>query len=134
VYKQQNAAERYDSDSARVVGLTPIAFATALTPLVKDEAVAGNVLIGPVGPEAVLLTEAAGRAHVTTIAGSDNPTAQAVLFATADHPLVGEDVYAVSAYLGRSRAHVASLQAQDWMRLVLAAAIVVGVIWKSLAP
>ncbi len=134
VYKQQNAADRYDGDAARVVGLTPMAFATALTPLIKDEAVAGNVLIGPVGPEAILLTEAASRARVTTIAGSDNPAAQAVLFAAADHPVVGEDVYAVSAYLGRSRAHVASLRAQDGMRFVLALVIIVGVIWNSLAP
>lgn len=132
VYRQQNAADRYDSDSARVVGLTPTAFATALMPLMKDEAVGGNVLIGPVGTEAILLTEAASRAHVTTIAGSDNPAAQAVLFATADHPVVGEDVYAVAAYLGRNRAHVASLRAQDWMRAILAGAILIGAVLKSL--
>lgn len=131
VYRRQNAEERYDANSAQVVGLTSMAFGAAQTTLPKDEAIAGTVLIGPVGPEVVLMAEAGQRANVTTLAGTDNPQAQALLFATADHPLVGEDVFAGGALIGRAPAHVASLQAQDIMRFLVGGAVVVGALWGA---
>ncbi len=132
VYNRQNASEQYDPLSAQVAGLTPLGFGAALPGVLSDEVVAGTVLIGSVGQEAVLLAEAGRRAHVTTVAGSDLPAAQAVLFATADQPLVGEDLFAGNAYINRRPAHVASLRAQDWMRLIIGAVIVLGVVLKTL--
>lgn len=132
VYTRQNALARYDHYSSQVAGLTPISFGAAQTTLQKDEAVAGTLLIGSVGAEAVLLAEAGQRQGVTTLAGSDNPATQAVLFATTDHPLIGEDLFAGGAYIGNAPAHVGSLHAQDVMRLLIGGAIVVGVIVRTL--
>ena len=134
VYARQNAQDRYDPTSARVAGLSPISFGAATGAMVKDEAFAGTVLVGSVGPEVVLLTEASQRAGVTTLAGSDDPAAQAVLFASAESPLIGEDLFAGGAYIGRLSAHVASLQAQDVMRILIGLAIIGGVIVKTFMP
>jgi hypothetical protein len=132
VYARQNALARYDPASAQVAGLTPASFGAAQTTLQTDEAVAGTVLIGSIGAEAVLLTESAQRNGITTLAGSDSPSTQAMLYALADHPLIGEDLFAGGAYVGRSPAHQASLRAQDWLRLLLGAAIVGAVALKTL--
>ena len=132
VYARQNALARYDPESAQVSGLTPISFGAAQTSLPGDEAAAGAVLIGAVGPEAVLLAEAGRRAGVTTLAGTDNLTTQAMLFATTDHPLVGEDVFAGAAYIGGQPQHLASLTAQDLARVVMSVLILVGVVVWSL--
>lgn len=127
VYKRKNALARYDPNSAQVAGTDPNAFAAALTGLTKDEAVAGTILIGAVGPESILLTEAGRRANVTTLAGADDPAAQAVMFAGANNPLIGEDVFAGGAYIANGLpAHIASLRTQDIMRLVIGASILVG--------
>jgi hypothetical protein len=134
VYAGQNAADRYAGDVARVVALSPASFGAATTTLMSDEAVNGNVLIGPVGAEGALLAEAGRRAGATTLAGTDNVAAQAALFPAADHSLLGEDVYATGAYLGRENAHVASLQAQDVIRWVLVIAILVGAVIATVAP
>ncbi len=131
VYARQNALSRYDPYSSQVAGLTPISFGAAQTTLQKDESVAGTILIGSVDSEAVLLAEAGHRQGVTTLAGSDNPATQAMLFATADHPLVGEDLFAGGAYIAGAPAHVGSLQAQDIIRLVIGGVIVVGVIFRT---
>ena len=131
VYSRQNASERYDPTSARVAGLTPVSFGAAVTTMVKDDALAGTVLVGSVGSEAVLLAEAGSRANITTLAGSLDPAAQALLFAAADYPLIGEDLFAGGAYIGRHPGHVASLRAQDVMRLLVGAAIVVGALLKT---
>ncbi len=132
VYNRQNASEQYDPLSAQVAGITPLGFGTALTGLLKDEAVAGTVLIGSVGQEAVLLAEAGQRAKVTTVAGSDLPAAQAMLYATADQPLLGEDLFAGNAYINRRPGHLASLRAQDWMRVGICIVIIIGALLKTL--
>ena len=44
--------------------------------------------------EAALIADANSRAGLTTIAGVDRVAAQAALFAVADHPVLGEDVFA----------------------------------------
>jgi hypothetical protein len=132
VYARQNALARYDPESAQVVGLTPASFGAAQTMLPRDAAVAGALLLGSIGTEAVLLTEAGQRAGVTTLAGTDNLTGQAVLYATADHPVIGEDLFAGGAYVGQAPAHQASLLAQDVLRLLIGAAILAGVVARTL--
>jgi hypothetical protein len=134
VYARQNALARFDPESAQVVGLTPASFGAAQTMLPRDEAVAGALLLGSIGTEAVLMTEAGQRAGVTTLAGTDSLTGQAVLYATADHPVVGEDLFAGGAYVGRAPAHLASLTAQDIIRLIIAGIIVAGVAVRTLGP
>lgn len=133
VYKRQNAPERFDPNAARVVGTEPLAFGAGLTSLVNDETVAGTILIGSVGPEAVLLTEAGQRAKVTALAGSDDPATQALLFTSAQYPLVGEELFAGGAYIAGGRpAHRASLQTQDTVRLLIGLVILAGVLAKTL--
>ncbi len=132
VYKQQNIPDRYDPDSARVIGLSPISFGAAATALIKDESVAGNLIVGQIGQEAVLLAEAGQRAGTTTIASSPDPAAQAVLFAAADHPLIGEDLFAAGAYIGRKPAHLASLITQDVLRLIIVVGILMAALGKTL--
>jgi hypothetical protein len=68
---------------------------------------------------------------VTTLAGTDNPTTQAMLFATADNPLIGEDVFAGAAYIGGQPRHVASLTAQDLARIAIVVLVIVGVVFQS---
>ncbi len=133
VYKRQNALNRYDPSAVRVAGTDPTAFGAAITSLMKDETVAGTIVVGSIGPEAVLLTEAGHRAKVTTLAGSDDPTAQALLFTTANHPLIGEDLYAGGAYIANGLpAHIASLRTQDLARIVLGLLILGGALAKTL--
>jgi hypothetical protein len=131
VYARQNALARYDPESAKVAGLTPISFGAAQTSLPADQAVAGAILVGSVGSEAVLLAEAGQRTGVTTLAGADSLPSQAMLFATADHTLIGEDMFAGGAYIGQQPEHMGSLSAQDVMRLSIAAIILVAVFFKT---
>jgi hypothetical protein len=132
VYARQNALSRHDLYLSQVAGLTPISYGAAQTTLQKDAAVAGALLIGSVGPEAVLLVEAAQRQGASTVAGSDSPATQAMLFATADHPLIGEDLFAGTAYVSGTPAHVGSLRAQDVVRLVIGGVVIVAVIVRTL--
>ncbi|GAB4406895.1 MAG: hypothetical protein OHK0052_27970 [Anaerolineales bacterium] len=129
-YREIGEESQYDSLSARVSGLTPFSYTAGMMSIVKDEQVSVNIALGSFGPEIGLLTEAAERRGAITLAGTDNITGQAVLYATTQEALLGEEVYAGGAYLQTSSAHLASLRAQDVMRWVLTIAILAGALAK----
>jgi hypothetical protein len=131
-YRSLAAEQRYDPTNARLTGLTPMAYAAGAMPTIHDEHITANILAGHYGTEIALLTEAGERSQSLTIAGTDNISAQAVLYATADEPLLGEELYAAGAYLGADTAHSASLYTQDILRWLLIVAIMVGAILKLL--
>ena len=82
--------------------------------------------MGNFGVEAALLTDAAERQSTFMLAGSDNLTAQAVIYASAQEPLIGEEVFAAGAYVESNHMHTASLTVQDILRWLVIAAILIG--------
>lgn len=116
----------FDPTAGRLTGLTPFSYAAGTIPIIRDEKVSANVIMGNFGVEAGLLTDAADRENSFMLAGSDNLTAQAVLYASAQEPLIGEEVYAGGAYVEPGGLHTASLSVQDVLRWVIIAAILVG--------
>lgn len=129
-YRSMGAERLYDPSSGRLSGLTPLAFTAGALPIIHDEQISANILAGHFGGEVALLTEAGERSGSLTVAGSDNITAQAVLYAAAQEPLIGEELYAGGAYLGAGPVHSASLRMQDILRWVLTTAIVLGALLR----
>ena len=116
----------FDSTAGRLVGLTPFSFAAGAIPAIRDENVSANVLMGNFGVEVALLTDAVERENTFVLAGSDNLTAQAVIYATAQGALIGEEIYAAGAYIEADPLQAASLTVQDILRWLVIAAILVG--------
>jgi len=131
-YRSLATEQRYDPTNARLTGLTPLAYAAGAMPAIHDEQVSANIFAGHFGAEVALLTEAGERSQILTMAGSDALPAQAVLYATSDEPLLGEELYAAGAYLGTDAVHFASLRMQDILRWALVVIIVIGAILKLL--
>lgn len=130
---RRNAREmriEFDPLSGRLVGLTPFSFAAGALSVVHDEDVGANVLVGNFGSEVALINEAGERSGSLTLAGTDDVAGQAVLYATAQEALIGEETFAGGAYLGAGPVHLASLQVQDIVRWVLILAILAGALLK----
>lgn len=123
-YRSLGTIENYSPTYGRVAGLTPFSYAAGTFPVIREEHVSANLLLGTFGHEVALISTAAGRRPIVTLGGSDSLPAQAVLFATADEQLIGEEVYAAGAYLGAGPMHIASLRAQDVIRWILAVFII----------
>jgi len=131
-YRLANAAELYDPDRGRLGGATPISYIAGALPLTSTEHVATHLLVGSFGPEVALITEAAERRGALSLAVTDSLPAQAALYATAGESLIGEELFAVSAYLRAGAAHTASLRVQDIFRLVVIGAMILGALLKLL--
>jgi Domain of unknown function (DUF6754) len=115
-YKAAGAEEIYDPNTGRLTGLTPFSFAAGAIPMIRDENVSANILIGHFGAEVALLTDAAERTNSPAVAAAIDPSAQALIYASVDEPLVGEELFAAGAYSDAGSAHQASLLVQDILR------------------
>lgn len=131
-YRAAGAEDQYRFTTGRLTGLTPFAFAAGTLPVMRDENVSANVVIGDLGSEAALIAEAADSENADLIAASDNLSAQAVLYASSQEPLIGEELFAAGAYLGAGASHDASLQVQDMLRWLVILAILGGAVLKFL--
>ncbi len=118
-YEAANAEDLYFPTTGRLTGPTPFSYAAGVIPVVRDEHVSANVLMGDFGPEVALIADAAERASVPTLGGTDDLAAQSILYAAAQEPLIGEELFAAGAYLGAGPSHAASLTAQDILRWLL---------------
>jgi hypothetical protein len=129
-YRAMGAQDQYRFSTGRLTGLTPFSYASGALAPIHDENVSANVVIGTLGAEAALLAEAADRENTSLVAASDDLSAQSVLFAATQEPLIGEELFAAGAYVGAGGSHEASLQVQDILRWLIILAIVLGSLLK----
>ncbi len=86
----------------------------------------------PSAPKVRWWPTSASGGNAFVVGGSDDVHAQALLYATADHPLIGEEVFAGGAYLNAGVFHGASLRAQDVVRVLVILAILIGTLLRTL--
>ena len=125
-YRAAGAEDQYRFSTGRLTGLTPFSYAAGALPTIHDENVSTNLILGDLGAEAALLAEASDRQNANLIAASDNLSAQAVFYAAAQDPLIGEELFAAGAYVGAGASHDASLNVQDILRWLIILAILIG--------
>lgn len=127
------SAKRYQrSSQGELVGLTPYSYAVGTLTTIRDDQVSANILAGWFGSEVTWLTIAGERQGSPTIAGSAHLPSQAIMYATANQPLIGEELFAAGAYLGDNPVHKACVSTQDVFRWLLVVAIILGIVLKYL--
>jgi hypothetical protein len=131
-YRERGLTANYDATQVQFMAPDPLAYAVGAQDQIDDEQTAANVMIGHLGDEYLLLGETGAQRDLLQVAGSDVLNAQALTTSTADHVLLGEELFSAGAYLTRRPALIASLQVQDVLRVAAVIAILVGVVVKSL--
>ncbi len=129
-YRTLGVEGQYDPTSGRVVGLTPFSYAAGALNVIHDEQVSANLLNGHFEGEIGLINEAAERKGSLVVAGSESIAGQAVIYATATDPLIGEEALSGGAYLGAGPMHEASLHTQDFMRWLVILLLLAGAVVK----
>ena len=129
-YRAAGAEEQYRFSTGRLTGLAPFSYAAGTMPIARDENVSASVVMGDLGAEAALVAESADREDTSLIAASDNRPAQAIFYASAQDPLIGEELFAGGAYTGAGATHEASLNVQDILRWLIILAMLAGSVLK----
>ncbi|MDE0556637.1 MAG: hypothetical protein OXI24_20690, partial [Candidatus Poribacteria bacterium] len=78
--------------------------------------------------ESLLMAETGNSIGAIQIAGTDSEHQLPFFIAACDYTLIGEELYAATAYLSREPMLLGSLRGQDWGKLLIFALIVLGVV------
>jgi hypothetical protein len=93
---------------------------------------AANIYMGSFYAESLLLAETGARTGAIQIAGTDKVTQLPFFVCACDYTLLGEELFAASAYLGREPIQLATVITQDWAKALAAAAIVGALVLSAL--
>jgi hypothetical protein len=131
-YNRINASEAYSPSAGRMLGPTPFSYIAGLPVLIDTEKVSVHVLAGSFGYEGALAVDFGTRQGAFCLGGTDDVQSQALIYATAEDPLVGEELFAAGAYFNQHPIHRAGLRVQDLMRMIIIGAILAGTILRIL--
>jgi hypothetical protein len=108
------------------------AFTAAVSGKMVREKPAVNFLIGQFFAESLLLAEAGQGCGAIQISGTAEVAQLPFFVCATDYTLIGEELYAASAYLGREPVMLGSIKGQDVFKLMLIVYLIVGVLLASI--
>jgi hypothetical protein len=130
-YLKVGRPDYFQEDMVNYVSYDQFAFTAAIQGLMTRDKPATNFLIGSFYAESLIMAEAGNAAGAIQVAGTAE-LAQLPFFVVAcDYTLIGEELYAASAYLSREPLILGSIKGQDLAKAILIGLIVVGVILAS---
>jgi len=125
-YLDAGRPDAYNDDMVYFVTQSQFAYVAAVNGTMLRELPATNIYMGKFFAESLILAKTGALAGSIQIAGTDE-VAQIPFFVVAcDYTLIGEELYAASAYLGREPVLLGSLKAQDYAKAAIMILAVVG--------
>jgi hypothetical protein len=131
-YIAEGKAEVYNKDIVRYVAGEQFAFTATVNGMMIRERPATNIYMGAFFAESLLLAETGNAAGSIQIAGTAEAAQLPFFIAACDYTLMGEELYAASAYLSREPLLLGGLKGQDWVKILLVIAMIIGVTLVSL--
>ena len=113
--------DAYRAENIRYLTNEQFAFTAGVDGIMLRERPAANFFIGTFYAEALILAEAGSAAGAIQIAGTDAVTQLPFFITACDYTLMGEELYAASAYLSKEPLLVGTIKAQDFGKLVIVA-------------
>ncbi len=127
-YMEAGRPDAYDTDSVFFLTQSQFAYVAGVNGIMMRDKPATNFYLGMFWAESLILAETGALSGAIQIAGTDAVTQLPFFITTCDYTLIGEELYAASAYLGREPKQLGSIKGQDSCKAVMMGFIVLGVI------
>ena len=125
-YYQAGHPDDYNPGSVRFISPEQFAFTAGTNGIIHREKPATNLYLGRFFAESLILAETGYVNKSIQIAGTAEATQLPFFVAACDYTLIGEELYAVSAYLSRDPRLVSSLKASDYIKIYVVVMLVLG--------
>lgn len=132
-YHSEGNPELYDPEDVRFFSGDQSVFAAATCGMIERERAAANFMFGSYGFESLLLAETGQRCGCIQVAATVDMFQVPFFICTCDYVMIGEELYAASAYLSRNPTYLGSLVAQDMGKALIMLMIIIGVVATGLA-
>ena len=127
-YLDEGRPDAYNEDNIFFITESQFAYAAGVDGMMLREKPAAIFLQGTFYAESLILAETGNSIGAIQIAGTDSEAQLPFFIAACDYTLIGEELYAASAYLSREPMLLGSLRGQDWGKLFIFGSIILGVI------
>jgi hypothetical protein len=133
-YVRSGFADRYKEENIRFVSTSQFGYAAAVEGMISRSKPAAVFMLGTFEAESLILAETGNDVGAIQIAGTDSTIQLAFFIVACDFTLIGEELFAASGYLSGDRAILASVRAQDILKIVIVAFLLVAIVWGLVAP
>ena len=127
-YLDEGRPDAYNEENIFFLTGEQFAYAAGVDGMMLREKPAAVFLQGTFYAESLLMAETGNSIGAIQIAGTDSEHQLPFFIAACDYTLIGEELYAATAYLSKDPMFLGSLRGQDWGKVVIFAAIVIGII------
>jgi hypothetical protein len=112
-YLEAGKPDAFKEDSNFFITTDQFSYTAAVDGIMLRKKPAANFFMGSYFAESLLLTETGASTGAIQIAGTDSDHQLPFFVTTCDYTLIGEELYAASAYLSREPVQVGTLRGQD---------------------
>ena len=120
--------DTYRQENVSFICEEQFAYAAAVDGMIVRERPATIFYMGAFMAESLILAEVGNSTGAVQVAGTASITQLPFFITACDYTLMGEELYAASAYLSKEPMLLGSLKGQDWGKLLVIAAILVGAV------
>jgi len=131
-YLEAGRPDAYESDNIFYLTDDQFGYAAGVDGIMVRRRPAAIFLLGTFYAESLILAETGRSVGAIQIAGTAMPSQLPFFIAACDYTLIGEELFAASAYLSREPKLLGSLKGQDVAKLFFIAVIIVGVLAYTL--
>lgn len=131
-YAKVGRADAYNEDDVYYLTRSQFAYVAGVNGIMVRQRPATILYMGMFYAESLVLAETGASVGAIQIAGTDAVTQLPFFITSCDYTLIGEELYAASAYLSREPVLLGGLKGQDMAKFVIGLAILVGSITATL--
>ncbi len=132
-YARAGYADRYKPDNISYVSSSQFGYAAAVDGMITRLKPASIFLLGTFEAESLILAETGNSVGAIQIAGTDSTIQLSFFIVACDYTLIGEELFAASGYLSGDQSILASVRAQDMLKVLIIVILLAGVIWLTVA-
>jgi hypothetical protein len=127
-YTQSGRPDAFRSDDIFFLTSDQFGYVAGVDGIIIREKPATNFLLGSFFAESLILAETGFANGAIQISGTAQAAQLPFFVAACDYTLIGEELFAASAYLSRDPQQLGSLKGQDLGKVVIIAIIIIGVV------
>ncbi|MGE0645060.1 MAG: DUF6754 domain-containing protein [Nitrospira sp.] len=127
-YLESGKPDLFKEDTNFFITSDQFSYTAAVDGIMLRKKPAANFFMGHYFAESLLLTETGASTGAIQIAGTDADHQLPFFVTTCDYTLIGEELYAASAYLSKEPVQIGTLRGQDIGKAVILSAIAVGTV------
>ena len=127
-YLDEGRPDAYNEDNIFFLTESQFAYAAGVDGMIIREKPAAIFLQGTFYAESLILAETGNSVGAIQIAGTTSESQLPFFIAACDYTLIGEELFAATAYLSKDPMFLGSIRGQDWGKLLIFAALILGVL------